>query len=86
MDHKVHTVTTKTDIRVAIGGLLKQHVTGAPVVDEVGRVVGMLTERDCLRLITLGVDGEIPSGTVASAPLHASTSFARSRPTCTDQI
>ncbi len=65
MDHKVHTVTTKTDIRVAIGGLLKHHVTGAPVVDEVGRVVGMLTERDCLRLITLGADGEIPSGTVA---------------------
>lgn len=64
MDRRVHTVTPKMPIREAIGFLLNQHVTGAPVVDELGRIVGMLTERDCLRLITMGVEAEFPSGAV----------------------
>src|SRR5690606_103078 len=40
-------------------------VTGAPVVDKSGRLVGMLTEKDCLRLVAAGVGGELPRGTVA---------------------
>lgn len=64
MDRRVHTVTPKMPIREAIGFLLDQHVTGAPVVDDLGRIVGMLTERDCLRLITMGVEAEFPSGSV----------------------
>jgi CBS domain-containing protein len=40
-------------------------VTGAPVVDDAGRLVGMLTEKDCMRLLTMGDRAEAPSGSVA---------------------
>jgi CBS domain-containing protein len=41
-------------------------VTGAPVVDEAGDLVGMLTERDCLKLVAEGTDAQRPHGTVES--------------------
>ena len=65
MDRKVTTLSPKDDIRKAIRSLLKNHVTGAPVIDDTGRLVGMFTERDCLQLFTSGVDAEVPSGTVS---------------------
>ena len=35
----------------AIESLIKRGVSGAPVVDEEGRMVGMLSELDCLRML-----------------------------------
>lgn len=35
----------------AIANLIKWRVSGAPVVDEDGRMVGMLSELDCLRML-----------------------------------
>ena len=35
----------------AIESLIKRSVSGAPVVDEQGRVIGMLSELDCLRML-----------------------------------
>ncbi len=46
------------DLIPAIEALVKKRCTGAPVVDEAGELVGLLTEKDCLRLL---------SGSVASA-------------------
>lgn len=66
MDLKVVTLKANTEILTAVDTLINQHVTGAPVVDDENRVVGILTEKDCLRLLTLGTDeGEEPRGTVA---------------------
>lgn len=65
MDTVVPTLTPETDILSAVDFLLQHHVTGAPVVDEAGGIVGMLTEKDCLRLLTLGQSGEPARGTVA---------------------
>jgi Mg/Co/Ni transporter MgtE len=42
--------------------LLEHQITGAPVVDDDGQLVGLLTEKDCLRLVARGVDAEIPKG------------------------
>jgi CBS domain-containing protein len=39
-------------------------VTGAPVIDDDNRVIGILSEKDCLRLLSVGVDNDPPSGTV----------------------
>ena len=64
MDTRVHTVRTDTDILVAVESLLKNHVTGAPVLDETGTLVGMLTEKDCLKLIATGHGADVPSGKV----------------------
>ena len=35
----------------AIESLIKRSVSGAPVVDEEGRMIGMLSELDCLRML-----------------------------------
>lgn len=66
MDRHVVTLDPDTAILDAVGVLLEKRVTGAPVVDKGGRVVGILTEKDCLRLVAAGVAGDPPRGTVAS--------------------
>lgn len=66
MDRHVTTVRPETDILDAIALLLEKRVTGAPVVDNTGRLVGILTEKDCLRLIAAGVEGNVPRGEVAN--------------------
>jgi CBS domain-containing protein len=65
MDRHVATLNPETDILDAVGFLLEKRVTGAPVVDKAGRLVGILTEKDCLRLIAEGVEGNLPRGSVA---------------------
>ena len=65
MDKRVPTVGPDTEILEAIEFLLRHRVTGAPVVDDAGNLVGMLTERDCLELVATGIDAEVPRGRVA---------------------
>jgi len=66
MDRHVATLRPDTDILDAVGFLLEKRVTGAPVVDKSGRLVGILTEKDCLRLVAAGVGGHMPQGSVAT--------------------
>ena len=66
MDRHVATLRPEADILDAIAFLLEKRVTGAPVVEKSGRLVGMLTERDCLRLVAAGVEGSLPRGAVAT--------------------
>lgn len=65
MDKKVPTVAPEAEILEAIEYLLKKRVTGAPVVDDAGNVIGMLTEKDCLKLIATGAKGDLPRGRVS---------------------
>ncbi len=65
MDIEVATLKPDDEIMHAVKFLLEQRVTGAPVVDEAERVVGIVTEKDCLRLLAEGRDGDVPQGTVA---------------------
>jgi len=65
MDTRAYTLSPDTDIIKGVNYLLKKHVTGAPVVDGNGQMVGILTELDCLKLLTLGdEEHKAPSGTV----------------------
>ena len=48
MTRKVIAFTPDTDIHRAIKVLLKRHLSGAPVLDPDGRLVGMLSKKDCL--------------------------------------
>lgn len=64
MDTVVPTVRPEMPILEAVDFLLSHHVTGAPVVNTEGTLLGMLTEKDCLRLLSTGVDGDLPTGTV----------------------
>jgi CBS domain-containing protein len=47
-----HLVTFKPDMEVmdAIHELVKQRIAGAPVVDDKGDLVGMLSELDCMKV------------------------------------
>ncbi len=65
MDTVVQTLKPETQILDAVDFLLKNHVTGAPVVDGEYRVVGILTEKDCLNLLAAGSDADVPQGAVS---------------------
>ena len=64
MDHVVHTLTPDVDIYEAVNFLLDNHVTSAPVINESNEVLGLLSEKDCLKLLALGDANEPPSGKV----------------------
>ena len=53
------------DIYAALKQLLKSRLTGAPVVDSDGVLLGMLTERDCLKVLVAGELDGLPGGKVS---------------------
>ena len=65
MDTYVDTLSPDMDIMEAVKFLLQKRVTGAPVTSGKGELLGILTERDCLKLLTLGnAEHVAPTGTV----------------------
>ncbi len=48
MISKLITVTPEMDISVAIELFIKHKISGAPVVDEAGKLVGLFSEADCI--------------------------------------
>ncbi len=65
MDKFVETLAPETDIWEAVDFLMEKRVTGALVADSKGKLVGILTESDCLKLLTLGgPDYDAPKGKV----------------------
>ncbi len=56
MDTTVPTLSPTTLVLDAIDFLLEHGKTGAPVVDDDGRVVGILTEKDCLKVVAHAPD------------------------------
>ena len=59
------TLSPDMDIYVAMKQLVKRRLTGAPVVDENRVLLGMLTERDCLKVMVGGALDGLPGGTVS---------------------
>jgi CBS domain-containing protein len=76
MDTEVYALSPETEILDAVGFLLEHRVTGAPVIDAERHLVGMLTEKDCLRLLTTGDDANRPRGTVADFMTTAITTIS----------
>ncbi|WP_417660340.1 CBS domain-containing protein [Pseudomonas sp.] len=61
-----HLVTfrAETDLFTAIDRLLEHRISGAPVVDSLGRLIGLISEGDCLRATLSGAYYESIGGTV----------------------
>jgi CBS domain-containing protein len=53
------------DIYEAVHILIKKGISGAPVVDGDGNLMGMLSEYDCLKVMTAGAYEGLPEGKVA---------------------
>lgn len=64
MDTDIKMLRPDQEILEAVSFLLANRVTGAPVVDDSGAVVGIITEKDCLRLLAEGDNAERPEGKV----------------------
>lgn len=60
MQRNVITVTPGTLIQHAVHLMVAHHISGLPVVDEAGAVVGMLSEGDLLRRVELGTESSTP--------------------------
>ena len=59
------TFTPDTEIMDAIDALVRNRISGAPVVDEHGNLVGVLSEQDCMKVaLHAGYYGD-PGGRVA---------------------
>ena len=68
MSTNLVTVQADMDIFVAITRLVDHKISGAPVVEEIDqrmRLVGILTEKDCMSVITNGAFYDLPAGRVA---------------------
>lgn len=65
MDTETHAVSMDLPIRDAIGILVDKGVTGIPVLNATGQVLGVLSEEHCLKLVAEGdADYDVPKGTV----------------------
>jgi len=77
MDKVVNTLKAEDEILNAVRFLLDKRVTGAPVVDENERVIGILSEKDCLRLLSVGkAHRDYPTGAVSEYMTHTVTTVS----------
>jgi len=65
MDKTFVTLKEDMDVYKAIDILLNKSITSAVVVDDFDRIVGILSEKDCLNLLTRGVYHGLPSARVS---------------------
>ena len=75
MQTRLVTVTEQTPISESIGLLMKHRISGLPVVDDEFRLVGIITEKDLLRVCheekgTLRVVGDLMSRKVRTFQLN----------------
>ena len=64
MNTSVVTFRPDTDIYEAIRTFLKNRFSGAPVIDAEAKVIGILSELDCLRVLTAEAWDGFPEGKV----------------------
>ena len=64
MSTELLTFTPDMELMSAINQLAKRRISGAPVLDAGGKIVGLLSEKDCLKVcVTAGYEG-VPGGLV----------------------
>ena len=64
MTTRLITLSENMDVYFAIGLLLKNKISGAPVINDEDNLVGILSEKDCLRVFANGSFHNMPGGAV----------------------
>jgi len=65
MERRLHTVLGDDDLEEAVRSLLKKHHSAAPVVDSAGKLVGILSEHDCVAVLAQAAADKSHSGHVS---------------------
>lgn len=65
MSANLVTFTPDMDVLTAISQLIDKRISGAPVIDRLGNLVGILSEKDCLRVAMQASYHAESAGTVA---------------------
>jgi len=65
MTTRLITLRKDMDVYFAIGLLLKNNISGAPVIDNNNNLCGILSEKDCLRIFANGSFYDMPGGSVS---------------------
>lgn len=59
MNRNVNSVRPDDDILTVVGVLVNHDVSGVPVIDNIGNLLGMITEKDCMAIaVNAGYYGE----------------------------
>jgi CBS domain-containing protein len=66
MQRKLETIPPEAEIETAVRLLLQKGLSGAPVVDADGVLRGVLSEHDCISVLTRAVSEAWPGGKVES--------------------
>ena len=66
MTTKLIVLKEQMDVYVAIALLLKNNISGAPVIDKDNNLCGILSEKDCLRVFAYGSFHNMPGGEVST--------------------
>jgi len=61
MTRDLITFRLDTDINVVIKSLLDNRISGAPVLNESGEVVGLIDDKDCLKVLCGNVYNRLPT-------------------------
>ena len=68
------------EVMSAINKLVKHRLSGAPVVDAQGKLIGVLSEKDCLKVaISAGYEG-VQAGVVSEFMTHGANSVEPDTP------
>ncbi len=70
MDHDPHAIPVSYDVRNVVQALLKAKVHGAPVIDENRKLVGFVSEQDCIKDLLNAIFYCEEPATVASVMRH----------------
>jgi len=70
MTKRLITFQPHESIERAIDLLVANNISGAPVIDEHGALVGVLSEKDCLKTVANMAVYQLPGGTVAQYMTH----------------
>lgn len=63
MTRDLITFKVDTDINVVINSLLENRISGAPVLNDNGQVVGLIDDKDCLNVLFGNVYNRLPTTT-----------------------
>lgn len=87
MQQEVVTVTPDTSLKDAVHLMIDRHISGLPVVDEAGTVIGILSEGDLLRRVELGTETSTPAWrTWFVSPGQEARNYVRSHALCVGEV